>query len=40
MFLGSQFTATAAVNALYGDDTDVRISVGVGYNFTELQGTN
>lgn len=31
--LGSQFTANAAVNALFGDDTDVGISVGVGYNF-------
>ncbi|MDV2992573.1 MAG: hypothetical protein N4J56_002227 [Chroococcidiopsis sp. SAG 2025] len=32
--LGSQFTANAAVNALFGDDTDVGISVGVGYNFS------
>ncbi len=32
--LGSQFTGTAAVNALFGDDTDVGILVGVGYNFT------
>lgn len=31
--LGSQFTANATVNALFGDDTDVGISVGVGYNF-------
>ena len=32
--LGSQFTATTAVNALFGDDTDIGIWVGVGYNFT------
>lgn len=28
-----QFTATAAVNGLLGDDTDVGLWVGVGYNF-------
>ena len=31
--LSTQFTATAAANALFGDDTDVGIWVGVGYNF-------
>lgn len=31
--LTSQFTATAAVNANFRDDTDVGIWVGVGYNF-------
>ncbi len=32
--LGRQFTATAAVNALFGDNADVGVLVGVGYNFT------
>ena len=34
--LSSRFTATTAVNALFGDDTDVGIWVGVGYNFSGL----
>lgn len=32
--LGNRFTGTAAVNALFGDDTDIGLLVGVGYNFT------
>jgi len=32
----SQFTATAAVNAMFGNETDVGLVLGVGYNFTGL----
>jgi hypothetical protein len=31
--LNSQFTATAAVNAAFFDDTDIGLTLGVGYNF-------
>lgn len=34
--LNSQFTANAAVNAAFFDDTDVGLMVGVGYNFRGL----
>lgn len=34
--LNPQFTATAAVNAAFLDETDVGISIGVGYNFNGL----
>lgn len=34
--LTPQFTATAAVNAAFLDDTEVGLVVGVGYNFTGL----
>lgn len=34
--LGDQFTATAAVNAAFMDETDVGLLLGVGYNFTGL----
>lgn len=34
--LNPQFTATAAVNAAFLDETDVGISIGVGYNFNRL----
>ncbi|WP_017314655.1 hypothetical protein [Mastigocladopsis repens] len=33
-----QFTATAAVNAAFLDETDIGLSVGVGYNFSGLFG--
>ncbi|MBW4631887.1 MAG: hypothetical protein KME30_08250 [Iphinoe sp. HA4291-MV1] len=33
-----QFTATAAVNAAFFDDTDIGLSIGVGYNFSGLFG--
>jgi hypothetical protein len=32
--LSSQFTATAAVNAAFFDETDIGLLLGVGYNFT------
>ncbi|MEA5504490.1 hypothetical protein VB735_15465 [Halotia wernerae UHCC 0503] len=32
--LNSQFTATAAVNAAFFDETDIGLLLGVGYNFT------
>ncbi len=32
--LNSQFTATAAVNAAFFDETDIGLLIGVGYNFT------
>lgn len=32
----SRFTATAAVNAAFLDDTDVGVMVGIGYNFSAL----
>ena len=31
--LTSQFTANAAVNAAFFDETDIGLSIGVGYNF-------
>lgn len=34
--LGDRFTATAAVNAGFLDETDVGLLIGVGYNFTGL----
>jgi hypothetical protein len=34
--LNPQFTATAAVNAAFLDETDIGISIGVGYNFNGL----
>ncbi len=34
--LSDKFTATAAVNAAFFDQTDVGLSVGVGYNFSGL----
>lgn len=34
-----QFTATAAVNAAFFDDTDIGLSIGVGYNFGSLFGS-
>ncbi|NJM70226.1 MAG: hypothetical protein HC862_08340 [Scytonema sp. RU_4_4] len=36
--ISSQFTATAAVNAAFFDDTDIGLSIGVGYNFSGLFG--
>lgn len=34
----TQFTATAAVNAAFANETDVGLSIGVGYNFSGLFG--
>ncbi|ARV61294.1 hypothetical protein BZZ01_24145 [Nostocales cyanobacterium HT-58-2] len=36
--LTPQFTATAAVNAAFFDETDIGLSIGVGYNFSGLFG--
>jgi hypothetical protein len=36
--IASQFTATAAVNAAFLNDTDVGLLIGVGYNFSGLFG--
>jgi hypothetical protein len=34
--LNTNFTATAAVNAAFLDDTDVGLLIGIGYNFNGL----
>lgn len=34
--ISDRFTATAAVNAAFLDETDVGVLIGVGYNFTGL----
>ncbi|KAF3886418.1 MULTISPECIES: hypothetical protein [Nostocales] len=36
--ISSQFTATAAVNAAFFDNTDVGLAIGIGYNFGSLFG--
>nr|WP_243147587.1 hypothetical protein [Scytonema sp. UIC 10036] len=36
--ISSQFTATAAINAAFFDDTDVGLAIGIGYNFGSLFG--
>nr|WP_248277582.1 hypothetical protein [Brasilonema sp. UFV-L1] len=37
--ISSRFTATAAVNAAFFNDTDIGLSIGVGYNFRGLFGS-
>ncbi|GAA6622713.1 hypothetical protein [Scytonema sp. NUACC26] len=36
--ISSRFTATAAINAAFFDDTDVGLAIGIGYNFGSLFG--
>lgn len=36
--ISSQFTATAAINAAFFDETDVGLAIGIGYNFGRLFG--
>ncbi|MGH7999968.1 MAG: hypothetical protein ACREPR_11195 [Brasilonema sp.] len=37
--ISRQFTATAAINAAFFDETDIGLSIGVGYNFRGLFGS-